>query len=59
MKQVNENTYKNVTKVLIGNKCDSVTRAIPKDDAKLQAMSYKIPLFETSAKLGLNVQEPF
>jgi len=46
--------------ILVGNKCELIKqKVISQAEGKELAEEYKIPFFETSAKNGVNVNEPF
>ena len=48
-----------MTKILIGNKCEASDKIITTEEGRLAAMSHQMDFLETSAKSGLNIQEPF
>jgi len=45
--------------VLVGNKCDLPNREVSLEEGKAAADKYQIPLFESSAKNRLNIEESF
>ena len=49
----------NITKVLVGNKCDNAYKAVTEEEGKKLAEHYCINFFETSSKSNLNVNEVF
>ena len=55
----NKYPYKNVIKILVGNKCDNINRKVAKEEGKKLALEYKMPFFETSAKSNFNTNEIF
>ncbi|CAK4720815.1 unnamed protein product [Aphanomyces euteiches] len=55
MRQIQQHASPNVNKILIGNKCDAVT----KEQGEALAAEYGVQFFETSAKSNLNVEEAF
>ena len=60
IKQIEQNTQKNVTKLLIGNKCDlDFKRKVSFKEGKKLANEFRINFIETSAKENLNVDEAF
>ena len=59
MKQLEAHAIPGVSKVLIGNKCDSVNKKIDATKGKALADEYKMGFFETSAKNNINVKETF
>ena len=60
MNELEKYTSDNVSKVLVGNKCDLESeRVVSEDEAKEVASFYRMPYFETSAKDGTNVNEAF
>mmetsp|Transcript_24567 Transcript_24567/g.68383 ORF Transcript_24567/g.68383 Transcript_24567/m.68383 type:complete len:212 (+) Transcript_24567:43-678(+) len=61
MRQIDQNAAENVTRILIGNKCDveASERAVTPEQGKALAEEYGIKFFETSAKLNTNVDESF
>ena len=58
---IRDNTSENVSKILVGNKCDLLDniREVNKEEGQNKANEYKIPFFETSCKDGINVNEVF
>ena len=59
MQQIEENTSPDIPKVLIANKSDLEDNKITYEEGKALADKYELEFFETSAKLGKNVYEPF
>ncbi|OII71007.1 RAS family protein SEC4 [Cryptosporidium andersoni] len=60
MKNLEEYANINVQKILVGNKCDlNSQRQVSEQRGKELAQEYKIPFFETSAKLDSSVTEAF
>lgn len=60
IKDLNNHTNDNVSKILVGNKSDLVDeRVIKFEDGKVLAESYNINFFETSAKTGNGVHDTF
>lgn len=61
MRQIDQNAAENVTRILIGNKCDvdPSERKVSPEQGKALADEYGIKFFETSAKLNTNVDESF
>ncbi|KAM9985893.1 hypothetical protein ACTFIZ_002178 [Dictyostelium cf. discoideum] len=60
LRDVNNLASLNVSKLIIGNKCDlEGTRAVNFDSAKKYADDQNIPIMEVSAKECLGVEEPF
>lgn len=49
----------NVVKLLVGNKCDSLSRVVSEDEGRKMADSIDAGFIETSAKQNLNVQDIF
>lgn len=45
--------------ILIGNKCDVKERKVEQAEGQYLAKSYNIPYFETSAKVGTNINDCF
>ena len=58
---IKDNTSENVSKILVGNKCDlsDNIREVNEEEGQNKANEYKIPFFETSCKDGINVNEVF
>ena len=58
---IKDNTSDNLSKILVGNKCDlsDNLRKVNKEEGQNKANEYKIPFFETSCKDGINVNEVF
>lgn len=59
MKQLEAHATPGVTKVLIGNKCDSPDKKIDISKGQALADEYHMKFFETSAKNNINVKETF
>ena len=60
VKSIKEKGNAVVEVILVGNKSDlAPLKKVPSDFAMKSAASYNIPFFETSAKLGTNVDEAF
>lgn len=59
IEQIKPNIDKNVTKILIGNKCDSTNRKVVFDEGKKLSQEFNMIFFETSALTGENVNEVF
>lgn len=59
VKQIETNAQNNVSKVLVGNKCDKEDRKISYEDGAKLAAEFKMQFFETSAKSNFNVNETF
>ena len=59
MQQIQENASPNIAKVLIANKSDLEDIKITYEQGKALADKYEVEFFETSAKLGKNVNESF
>ena len=58
--QLNKNCHADISKVLVGNKCDlSTSREVSMDDAKTFAHEIGMTLVETSAKNDDEVEEAF
>ena len=58
---IDDNTSDNLSKILVGNKCDlsDNPREVNKEEGQKKANEYKIPFFETRCKDGINVNEVF
>jgi len=56
--EINQNCDE-VTRILVGNKCEVTDRIVLKEDAMRFANQMGIQLFETSAKENINVEEMF
>jgi len=60
LQEIDRYASENVTKLLVGNKCDLTTKkVVDKDAAKEFADSKSIPFLETSAKNSTNVEQAF
>jgi small GTP-binding protein len=60
MEQIHVHAGDSIDKILVGNKVDQETeRKVSNEQGKLLAQKYKLPFIETSAKLGVNVDEAF
>lgn len=61
IKQVNETQPENITKIIVGNKCDCIEqqRQVSLLEGKKLAESYGIPFVETSAKENVNILKMF
>lgn len=59
MKQIELNVPLNVSKILVGNKCDKEDRKISFEDGEKIAEEYNMKFFETSAKTRYNVDNAF
>mmetsp|Transcript_25114 Transcript_25114/g.51070 ORF Transcript_25114/g.51070 Transcript_25114/m.51070 type:complete len:212 (-) Transcript_25114:178-813(-) len=61
MRQIDQNAAENVTRILIGNKCDvdASERKITHEQGEALAAEYGIKFFETSAKMNTNVDDSF
>ena len=59
LKKIKENTQQNAIEVLVGNKCDMPNRVVTEEEGKKLAENYGVSFFESSAKIGLNVNEIF
>ena len=59
--QIKESANQNVIIYLVGNKIDikEEDRCVKTDDGKKLAEEFKLPFFESSAKLGININEIF
>jgi len=60
--EIEENAGKEVSKILVGNKADLVTklgRGVTVEEAKAFADSLHVPFFECSARENLNVSQAF
>jgi small GTP-binding protein len=60
MEQIHVHAGDSIDKILVGNKVDQETeRKVSNEQGRLLAQKYKLPFIETSAKLGVNVDEAF
>ena len=60
MSDVEKHASDNVSRILVGNKCDlEESRQVTIDEGKELADHYNIPFLETSAKESSNVEEAF
>jgi len=61
MRQIDQNAADNVTKLLLGNKCDveASKRVVARSAAEALATEYGISYFETSAKKDIGVDDAF
>lgn len=61
MRQIDQNATENVTRILIGNKCDvgASDRKVSMEQGKKLAAEFGIKFFETSAKTNVGVDEAF
>jgi len=60
LNEIDRNATENVTKLLVGNKCDLVNKkAVDYETAKDFAEKLTIPFLETSAKNATNVEKAF
>eukprot|EP00606_Chrysophyceae_sp_TOSAG23-5_P000923 GSChrysophyteH2.ASY1.ANO1.1215.1 assembled CDS len=61
MRQIDQNAADNVTKLLLGNKCDveASKRVVARSAAEALANEYGIAYFETSAKKDIGVDDAF
>lgn len=59
IKQIEENSDPNVSKVLIGNKSDLEKREVSNEQGRQLADEFNMIFFETSAKDDLNVKDTF
>ena len=60
MAEISRNASENVNRLLIGNKCDDISKkTVTTEEAKELADSLGIPFMETSAKTSVNVEESF
>mgnify|MGYP000844721543 FL=1 len=57
IKQVNDSHPETISKIIVGNKCDSKDgeRQVTKAEAEKLAQSFGIPLIEASAKENINI----
>jgi len=60
MEQIHVHAGQSVDKIILGNKADqNEERKVSAEEGKQLALKYSIPFYETSAKLGTNVEEAF
>lgn len=59
VKQIEQNAQTNVSKVLVGNKCDREDRKISYEEGAKLASEFNMKFYETSAKSNYNVNETF
>ena len=59
IKQIESNAKKDISLVLLGNKCDIEERSVSQEDGLKMAEKLKIRYFETSAKTGKGINEAF
>ena len=62
IKQIEQNSKKDVAKILVASKCDlknSPDYVVESEEGKKLAEKHKIKFFETSAKQNLNVDDAF
>ena len=60
LRRVKENANKDVSFILVGNKCDlENSRAISKEKGEEKAKNLNCPFFETSARSEINIKEIF
>merc|ERR1712228_274436 len=60
MQNINQYANDQISKVIIGNKCDMVNdREVTLERAKNLASEYDVPFFECSAKNSINVNQAF
>jgi GTPase SAR1 family protein len=56
---INQYSGENISKILLGNKCDLADIRVSADKVTQFARDNKIPYFETSAKTSKNINEAF
>lgn len=59
VKQIEQNAQSNVSKVLVGNKCDRDDRKVQFEEGDKLAKEFGLKFFESSAKTNYNVNEIF
>jgi Ras-related protein Rab-8A len=60
MQQIEENAPKNISKILVGTKCDLIEdRSVSFECAERLAKSYNMTYLEVSSKTGANIMESF
>lgn len=61
MRQIDQNASENVSRILVGNKCDvgDSERKVTPEQGKKLAAEFGIKFFETSAKLNTGVDDAF
>jgi len=59
MTDIQENADKDVELLLLGNKVDIAERKISEEQSKELSQRLNIPMLETSAKTGFNIEEAF
>ena len=59
LNEITTHSNTNISKLIIGNKCDSQNRNVTKEEGKLFAEKNNIDFIETSAKTAENLHEAF
>ena len=59
IQQLTNHGCNEISKVLVGNKCDLANKKITPEQGQLLAQECKVDFFETSAKANINVTEAF
>ena len=59
LNEINIHSNINISKLLIGNKCDNLHISVTTEEGKLFAEKNNIDFIETSAKTGANIDEAF
>jgi len=59
MNDIQENSDPDVEVILVGNKADITPRKVTEQEGLELSMKFNIPIIETSAKTGQNVEEAF
>ena len=59
MNDIKENSDPDVEVILVGNKADITQRKVTEQEGLELSMKFNIPIIETSAKTGQNVEEAF
>jgi len=60
MEKISESGNKGMVGFLVGNKCDLAdSREVTREEGEELAARYKVPFFEVSAKLDINIEEAF